>query len=100
MPPDPRSTLGGFVAIQTMLLRRPEPDELTRFADILKSISPDEVQLNLPTRPVPHDYFLATRGNSVEFESGFTQIKTIPRNELENLRAKLSELTKLQIITK
>ena len=83
-----------------MILRPPNEFEIEKLAEIFHIINPDEVQLNLPTRPVPHEYFLATRGNSVEFKNGFTQIKTIPKTELENVRRKLSELTKLPIITK
>jgi wyosine [tRNA(Phe)-imidazoG37] synthetase (radical SAM superfamily) len=89
-----------FLALQTMILRPPNDFEIEKLAEIIHAIKPDEVQLNLPTRPVPHEYFLATRGNSVEFKNGFTQIKTIPKTELENVRRKLSELTKLPIITK
>lgn len=95
-----RREFDGFLAIQTMLLRLPDEFEIEKFAGILRSLNPDEVQLNLPTRPVPHEYFPETRGNSVEVESDFTQIKTIPKNELENVRRKLSELTKLPIITR
>jgi wyosine [tRNA(Phe)-imidazoG37] synthetase (radical SAM superfamily) len=95
-----RREFEGFLAIQTMILRPPDDSEIEKLAGILQHLSPDEVQLNLPTRPVPHEYFIETRGNSVEFESDFTQIKTIPKNELENVRRKLSEITKLPIITR
>lgn len=95
-----RREFDGFLAIQTMILRPPNDFETEKLAEIFYTIKPDEVQLNLPTRPVPHEYFLETRGNSVEFENGFTQIKTIPKNELENIRRKLSEITKLPIITR
>lgn len=95
-----RRGFGGFVAIQTMLLRRPEPDELTRFADILKSISPDEVQLNLPTRPVPREYFVETRGNEVEFDESFTKLKTIGTDDLEAIAADLRSLTGLEVVTR
>ncbi|MBS1796202.1 MAG: radical SAM protein [Acidobacteria bacterium] len=95
-----RREFDGFLAIQTMILRPPNEFETEKLAEILYSIRPDEVQLNLPTRPVPKEYFLETRGNSVGFADGGAKIKTIPPAELENLRAKLSELTKLQIITR
>jgi wyosine [tRNA(Phe)-imidazoG37] synthetase (radical SAM superfamily) len=95
-----RREFDGFLALQTMILRPPNEFEIEKLAEIFHIINPDEVQLNLPTRPVPHEYFLETRGNSVEFKSGFAQIKTIPKNELENIRFKLSEITKLPIITR
>ena len=87
-----------FLALQTMILRAPNDSEIEKLGEIIDTIQPDEVQLNLPTRPVPQEYFPETRGNAVEFNSGFSQIKTIPKSELENVRQKLSEITKLPII--
>jgi wyosine [tRNA(Phe)-imidazoG37] synthetase (radical SAM superfamily) len=95
-----RREFNGFLALQTMLLRAPGEPETEQLAKIIQLIKPDEVQLNIPSRPVPHEYFPETRGNAVEFQKGFTQIRTIPKNDLENVRRKLSELTKLPIITR
>lgn len=97
---DLRREFSGFLAIQIMILRLPNGFEIEKLAEILHLINPDEVQLNVPTRPVPHEYFPETRGNSVGISDDFKQIKTIPKNELENIRRKLSELTKLPIITR
>lgn len=97
---DLRREFNGFLAIQTMILRLPNEFEIEKFAEILHLLNPDEVQLNLPTRPVPNEYFPETRGNSVAVSDDFKQIKIIPKNELENIRRKLSELTKLPIITR
>ena len=95
-----RREFARFLAIQTMILKTPNDSEIEKLAEIFHAVKPDEVQLNLPTRPIPQEYFLETRGNAVEFRNGFTQIKTISKNELENIRAKLSQLTKMQIITR
>jgi len=95
-----RREFEGFLAIQTMILKTLNEFEIEKLAKILQTIKPDEVQLNLPTRPVPREYFPESRGNSVEFKGGFTQIRTIHKNELENIRTKLSEITKLPIITR
>jgi len=95
-----RREFKGFLAIQTMILKTPTEPEIEKLAAILQTITPDEVQLNLPTRPVPHKYFFETRGNAVEFASDFLRIRTIPKNDLENVRRKLSELAKLPIITR
>lgn len=97
---DLRREFSGFLAIQTMILRLPNDFEIEKFAEILHLINPDEVQLNLPTRPVPHEHFLETRGNSVGISDDFKQIKTISKGELENIRSKLFEITKLPIITR
>lgn len=97
---DLRREFDGFLAIQTMILRLPNQFEIEKLAEIYQLIKPDEVQLNLPSRPVPREYFVETRGNSVELNSDFKQIKTISKTELENLRRRLSEITKLPIITR
>lgn len=95
-----REEFDGFLAIQTMILRRLKKFEIKRLGDILRAISPDEVQLNLPTRPRPHKYFVESRGNSVGFEEGLSRIRTISADELEKIRSKLSELTALPVITR
>ncbi len=95
-----RREFNGFLAIQTMILRVPNDFEIGKLAEILELIDPDEVQLNLPTRPVPHDYFVETRGNNVELTKESTKIKTISKEKLEIIRRKLSEATKLPIITR
>lgn len=95
-----RQEFKGFLAIQTMILRLPKDFEIEEFAEILRSIKPDEVQLNLPTRPIPNEYFLETRGNSVEPQKKFTQLKTISKEDLEIIRKRLSKLTDLPIITR
>jgi wyosine [tRNA(Phe)-imidazoG37] synthetase (radical SAM superfamily) len=83
-----------------MLMRMPTDAEMETLAEILCSINPDEVQLNLPTRPIPRDYFLETRGNAVEFEKDFTRLKTISKDGLEKARGRLAELTNLLIIAR
>lgn len=95
-----RREFSGFVAIQTMILRSLNQFEIRRLAEIYQSIKPDEVQLNLPTRPVPKEYFVETRGNEVEFNQLFTQLKAISKSELERIRLRLSELTHLPIINR
>jgi len=97
---DLRREFDGFLAIQTMILRSPNEFEIEKLAEIYQLIKPDEIQLNLPSRPVPKEYFVETRGNSVGFNGDFRQIKTISKEELENIRSKLSEITKLPIITR
>ncbi|HVE60055.1 MAG TPA: radical SAM protein [Pyrinomonadaceae bacterium] len=95
-----RQEFGGFLAIQTMILRPPNDLEIEKLAAILLLINADEVQLNLPTRPIPHEYFVETRGNAVESNSDYRQIKTISKDELEKIRQKLSQLTNLPVITR
>ena len=95
-----RNEFDGFLAIQTMILRSLNQFEIEKLAAIYQSIKPDEIQLNLPTRPVPKEYFVETRGNEVEFNQAFTQLKTITKSELEKIGLRLSEITHLPIITR
>lgn len=95
-----RHQFRGELAIQTMILRSPNDFEIESFAEILCSIKPDEVQLNLPSRPIPSEYFIETRGNEVEYNHKFKQLKSISKEELEQVRNRLSKLTHLQIVTR
>jgi len=95
-----RHQFRGELAIQTMILRSPSDFEIESFAEILGSIKPDEVQLNLPVRPIPSEYFLETRGNEVEYNDKFRQLKSISEDELETVRERLLKLTHLQIVTR
>ena len=95
-----RQEFKGFLAIQTMILRPPNNSEIEVLAKILRLIKPDEVQLNLPSRPIPHNYFVETRGNEAEYTEGFTQLKTISKDELKGIGLKLSALTDLSVITR
>jgi wyosine [tRNA(Phe)-imidazoG37] synthetase (radical SAM superfamily) len=95
-----RDEFSGFLAIQTMILRTPKSHDLKRFAEILNCLNPDEVQLNTPSRPIPEEYFVETRGNLTELNQGFTKLRTISKTELESIRQKLVEHTHLPIITR
>ena len=95
-----REEYPGFLAIQSMILRVPKHDQIKRFAEILRSIAPDEVQLNVPTRPIPESYFLETRGNAVETNADFKTLKTISKAELNAVAEKLAALTNLNVISR
>lgn len=95
-----REEYRGFLAIQTMILRAPSEADLASFAETLRSIAPDEVQVNIPTRPVPREYFTETRGNEVEFDPAFTLLKTIGREELKTIAARLGELAGVPVVAR
>ena len=95
-----RGEFKGFLAIQTMLLRRPNENDLRDFAKILNKIKPDEIQLNLPTRAIPDSYFVETRGNEVADDPRFTHLKTISKKELEGVRLRLTELTEFPVLSR
>ncbi len=95
-----RDEFKGFLAIQMMILRSPNDIELEKFAEILRSIKPDEVQLNLPVRPIPHDYFVENRGNALSAIQSVTTLKTISKEELKSIRSRLFSLTGLPIVSR
>jgi wyosine [tRNA(Phe)-imidazoG37] synthetase (radical SAM superfamily) len=72
----------GFLALQTMLLKRMTRPELEQYAKIVSLIGPDEVQLNLPTRPVPDSFSVVNRGNVVAPRENARRLKVIPREDL------------------
>jgi wyosine [tRNA(Phe)-imidazoG37] synthetase (radical SAM superfamily) len=87
----------GFLAIQTMLLSAPTKAEIERLAEILLEIQPDEVQLNLPTRAVPCEFSIESRGNEVGFDGDFRKLKVISFKELEKIKQSLVKLTDLPV---
>jgi wyosine [tRNA(Phe)-imidazoG37] synthetase (radical SAM superfamily) len=97
---DLRQEFSGFLAIQTMILRPLNDYEIEELADIFASIRPNEVQLNLPTRPVPKTYSVESRGNEVKIDPSFNRLKTISGAELELIRAKLADSTRLPVVTR
>jgi wyosine [tRNA(Phe)-imidazoG37] synthetase (radical SAM superfamily) len=52
-----------FLAIQTMLLSRWDETAQATYMRWMQALSPDEIQLNTPTRPKPLTHHLEGRGN-------------------------------------
>ncbi len=94
-----RSEFGGRLAVQTMIMKLHDAESLQKLAAILREISPDEVQLNLPSRPIPKSFALENRGNRSTFGERDTKIKTINFEELDKIGATLFGLTNLPITT-
>lgn len=93
-----RREFSGKLAIQTMILKAHDEESLQKFAAILLEILPDEVQLNLPSRPIPKSFALENRGNRLVFREQDTKLKTINFAELNKIRATLLGLTNLPVI--
>ncbi|MFV0387860.1 MAG: radical SAM protein [Pyrinomonadaceae bacterium] len=94
-----RKEFTGILAIQTMVMRKWNDDETKRFAEIINRISPDEVQLNIPTRPIPTEYAIETRGNLKSFTGKYHKLKTIDDEALEEVATRLAALTNAEIVT-
>lgn len=92
-----RREFGGMLGVQTMILKIPFVEELKEFARILGEISPDEVQLNLPLRPVPKRFTLENRGNRSSFDKQDKKLKIPGFDEITKLRKKILALTGLPV---
>lgn len=93
-----REGFTGTLAIQTMLLSMPNRSDLRKLGEILKTISPGEVQLNLPLRPIPEYWVPESRGNT-PVEVNARQLRTISREAAAQIGVKLGELTGLRVVT-
>ncbi len=93
-----RDEYTGFLAIQTMILRSLTGDEVKRYAEIVRSLGPDEIQLYLPHRPIPEEYQTETRGNDPYYAPVMNQLKTIGKTEFESIRSRLSKLTDVPVV--
>ena len=94
-----RQEFGGFLAVQTMILTQAKRHDIERLAKILRLIGPDEVQLNIPSRPVPAEWEISNRGNRVTGDLGSRTMKLIGPAQLLMLADIIEELTFLPVIT-
>lgn len=94
-----RAEYGGYLAIQSMFMPQNLGD-ISRFAEILKAIAPDEVQLNTPLRPVPKGWYIEARGNHDRGSAPYPafELKHLDRAEAMTLESELHALTGLKIV--
>ena len=92
-----RREYGGFLAIQTMLTRI-DKQRLDKFAEILKALQPDEVQLNLPLRPIPTDWEIGTRGESSSKNGRL--LRTPTKTETLEVQNLLARMTGLRVVSR
>lgn len=85
----------GHLAIQTMLLPLNQ-HEVEQLAALLQEIQPDEVQLNVPSRPVPHEWMPDARGNRMASEDG-VKLKSLSQTEQAQIVGQLRRLSGLPI---
>lgn len=93
-----REEYEGCLAIQIMLQRK-TLNHVKQFADILKDICPDEVQINAPLRLIPKSWFPETRGNYYSTSVPLVKPVTIEREEVLKFETQLCELTGLNVIS-
>lgn len=90
-----RQKYRGHLAIQMMLLPI-NKNEVEQLAALLNELQPDEVQLNLPSRPVPHEWTIESRGNH-EHREDATRLKMLSREEVGAIENTLQRLTGLPL---
>jgi wyosine [tRNA(Phe)-imidazoG37] synthetase (radical SAM superfamily) len=92
-----RREFTGELAIQTMLMPM-NVSRMESFAQTLKELEPDEVQLNLPSRPIPHKKWLIdARGNNNTLPVRAAHLKTVEPEQAEEIENMLRRLTGLKI---
>lgn len=94
-----RNEFDGVIAIQTMVLTHLSEADIARYAKILTAIRPDEVQINIPSRPVPADWEIDNRGNRTEPDDHAKILKIVEPAELLRVADRIEELTLLPVIT-
>lgn len=93
-----RSEFVGEFAVQTMILKEMDAEDVTEYARIMNRIGPDEVQLNLPSRPVPASFTIGNRENVTEAGAGAHVFKTLSREHLLSVRDRIEPLVSCEVL--
>lgn len=85
----------GYLAIQTMLLAPWSSENRARYIEFIQAIIPDEVQLNVPSRPRMLTRQLEARGNKIRsLESHeFQKLSCVNSKILQDFAAEIETLT-------
>ena len=90
-----RAEFAGRVSIQVMALPRTIA-ALHRLVPLLASLRPHEVQLNVPSRPVPRARTIETRGEHRAFGAARAW-RIVERGELEQIRDRIEREAALEV---
>ena len=91
-----RREFTGELAIQLMLTHM-NVNHLESYARTLNEILPDEVQLNLPSRPIPRHWLACARGNNSILPVPAAHFKAVAAEEVARIETALRRLTGLKI---
>lgn len=94
-----RKEYKGFLGIQTMLLTRPADTDIEQLAELYREIGPDEIELNIPLRPIPSEWVLESRGNVTGRPEGMHVLKTMEPSEAGEIGSRIAGLTGIRVIT-
>lgn len=93
-----REEFKGEIAIQTMMLKPMSDDDVSDYAKLIASIGPDEIQLNIPSRPVPAKFVIDNRGNEVAPGPDARMIKSVTKEDLFSVRDRLQKLVSCDVV--
>lgn len=95
-----RQGYSGHIGLQTMLLTPPNQSSQDTYIELVRSLHPDEIQLNTPTRPKPLTHQLDGRGNHTPTESRpypVQQLKQVSGDVLQAFAAKIQDATNIPV---
>lgn len=93
-----RSEYAGCLAVQTMLMPL-NAGEAAALAEILRSLRPDEIQLNAPSRQRPREWRVEARGNLPDGTIRGTRVRQISAAEAARIEGTIRQLTGVKTIT-
>jgi wyosine [tRNA(Phe)-imidazoG37] synthetase (radical SAM superfamily) len=86
----------GHLAIQTMILSPWSEAEQESYIRLMQQLKPDEIQLNIPTRPKPFTHQLDTRGaRGLSRPYPVRVLKQVSRDVLTSFAARIQEATNI-----
>jgi len=92
-----RETYPGFLAIQSMY-QHYTPEQTKEFCSAISRISPDEVQLNTPTRSIPRKWFVEARGNYEETPYPAIRPRSADRDALNRFAEIVRDKTEVPVV--
>lgn len=92
-----RQEFDGELAVQTMLLRSFDEADCIELAELLNRIGPDEIQLNVPSRPVPESFSIDNRENLAVGRDSHV-LRTLSHEELLEARVRLARLVSCDVL--
>lgn len=90
----------GKMGLQTMLLTPWTESCQDTYIELVRSLNPDEIQLNTPSRPKPLTHQLDGRGNHTSIESRpypVQQLKQVSQDVLEAFARKIQDVTHIPV---
>ena len=96
-----RQEFKGFMGIQTMIFTPWDSNKKAAFINLMKSILPEEIQLNTPSRPKPLKRQLEGRGNHSSAKEGSYPVITFRQVDpefIQDFAREISSLTGIRCV--